>query len=488
MGSLGTQTAKVEWPNEYTLQTNEPLGQDCITCVCLSISGRLDPGLLEQKHCELVKNWPVLGGDLVTSKFPYHMTTGSRVDFKHRTIDAKLRDATPIDFELAKTEREGNKPIIRPYRTGDGVLGVTDLFFDTLSTLNLVVGSLFAIRVTLLEDATIIAFKFSHFFVDGQGCYDIVHQYNDSLWGKELPKGILPPGIDKKLSEMITGEDTTPVDPPEAGGWEYIRNWCQVGLAGFARIIAQGIYQDYAAKFGLTEPGVEKHIYLPPRFISELQDSCQRELDDLANETGEQVRLSKIDVVNAWWTKRIYSSFRDSLFLSMGYAFNFSDRIQKDPSEKYFQGHYFGLYVPLGTVGEMKTQSLAQIALRIRKHVAVAKQPSVIRDNLEYLESIQGQKVIPLPKGGDSEGAPLFSSWNKFSFEKLDFSPALEAGSGTGKVLFNNSRIVLPLNIFWKPKLLFFNDLDGGIWCQSMQLPSHWKGFEDINEYERPTT
>lgn len=103
---------------------------------------------------------------------------------------------------------------------------------------------------------------------------------------------------------MIIGEDTAPVDPPESGGWEYIRNWCQVGLAGFGRVIFQGIYQDYAAKFGLTEPGVEKHIYLPPKFLQELQGSCQKEVDELAKETGEDVRLSKIDVVNAWWTKR----------------------------------------------------------------------------------------------------------------------------------------------------------------------------------------
>lgn len=116
------------------------------------------------------------------------MTTGSRVDFKHRAITAKLQDVSPLDFELTKTEREGNKPIIRPYRTGDGVLDVTCLFFDTLSTLNLVVGSLFAIRVTLLKDATIVTFKFSHFFVDGEGCYDIVRQYNDLLWVRSYRK------------------------------------------------------------------------------------------------------------------------------------------------------------------------------------------------------------------------------------------------------------------------------------------------------------
>ncbi|KAK6348733.1 hypothetical protein TWF718_006520 [Orbilia javanica] len=418
------------------------------------------------------------------------MTTGSRVDFRHREIASKLHTVSPLDFELTATEREGNKPVVRPYRTGDGFLDITELSFDSTSRSNLIVGSLFAIRVTLFEDATVIAFKFSHFFVDGEGCYDIVCQYNNLLWGRKLPKAVPPPGINNSLSKMITGEDTVPVDPPEAGGWEYIRNWCQFGLADLFKTVAQGIYQNYAAKFGVVELGVERHIYLPSKFIQELQDSCQKEIDQLRKGNGEGIiKLSKIDVMSAWWIKqRIYSSFRDSLFLSVGYAFNFSDRVEKDPTEKYFQGHYFGLYIPLGTVGEVRAQSLAMIALKIRNHVAVAKQPSVIRDNLDYLESTQGRKILPLPKGGDSEGAPLFSSWNKFPFEKLDFSPALniDTGLGTGKVLFNNPRIALPLNISWKPKLLFFNDVDGGVWCQSMQLPSHWKGFEDINEYERP--
>ncbi|KAK6358805.1 hypothetical protein TWF730_008124 [Orbilia blumenaviensis] len=483
MGSLGQIV--VQWPQEYTLKTNEPLAQDCVTFVCLSISGRLNPALLEEKHRELVKHWPVLGGDLVTNKTPYHMTTGSRVDFKYRTVEPKLKDVSPLDFKLTPAEFSGDKPLIRPYRTGDGILGMADLFFDTLSASNLAVGSLFAIRVTLLQDATILAFKFSHFFVDGEGCYDIIHHYNELLLGGELPKGVPPPGIEKKLSEMITGEDTGQVAAPEHGGWEYIRNWCQVGLAGFVRVIAQGIYQEYAVKLGLTEPGVEKHIYLPPKFIQGLQNSCQKEIDQLAKETGENFKLSKLDVVNAWWVKKIYSSSRESLFLSLGYALNFSNRIPKNFGEKYFQSHYIALYIPLGTVGEVKRESLAQLALKIRKHVTVAKQPSVVKDNLEFLESIQGQKIIPLPKGGESEGAPLFSSWNRFPFEKLQFGAALEPGSapGLGKVLFNNSRIILPLNISWKPKVLFFNDSNGGMWCQCMQLSSYWRDFEDISEY-----
>ncbi|KAF3935473.1 hypothetical protein ABW20_dc0109976 [Dactylellina cionopaga] len=249
--------------------------------------------------------------------------------------------------------------------------------------------------------------------------------------------------------------------------------------------IGQCLLQDYGAKLGLAEPGVEKHIYLPANFIKDLQESCQKEVDGILASTGEEAIISKMDVVNAWWLKRIYANLRENIVVTMGYAFNFSDRIPQVSSEKFFQGHYYGVYLPLGTVAEVKKESIARLALKIRRSVARAKQPSVIRDNLEFFESVQNQKIIPQPKGGEIEGCPLFSSWNRFPFEKLDFSPALAGNQGTGRVLFNNSRIVLPMNITWKPKLLFFNDAEGGVWCQSMQLPSHWKGFGDIKEYER---
>ncbi|EPS41624.1 hypothetical protein H072_4498 [Dactylellina haptotyla CBS 200.50] len=474
-----------EWPQEYTLKTNEPLAQDCVTVVCLGVSGRLDVGFLKEKHGELVQRWPVLGGLLVTKQSPYSMTTGDNVDFEHREIDSKLIDVAPVDFELSKHEREGDKPVIRPYRTGKQYLTVPDLYFGAVSTLNITVGTLFAIRVTLLQDATIIAFKFSHFFIDGQGCYDVIEQYNNLLWGKQVPRAVPPPGIHKKLSEMISGHDTMPVEPPEKGGWEYNRNFLQVGSFGLVSTIAQTILSDYSAKIGLTEPVIEKHIYLPPRFIEMLQESCQMEINDLRIGGEEKIKLSKMDVINAWWLKRIYSNLRGSIVLNMGYAFNFGDKIPQNPTEKYFQGHYYGLYVPMGTVADLKEQSIAQTALKIRRNVSLAKQPSVIRANLEYLESIQTEKIIPTAKGGENEGSPLFSSWNRFPFEKLDFSPALKGSPETGRVIFNNPRIVLPLNIKWKPKLLFFNDPEGGIWCQSMQLPSHWKGFEDINDDER---
>ncbi|KAK6540602.1 hypothetical protein TWF694_007997 [Orbilia ellipsospora] len=472
-----------EWPKEYTLKTNELLAQDCLTIVGLSISGRLKVDLLEQKHRELVRLWPILGGELVTKQTPYSMTTGSKVDFKHRTIDAKLKDVTPVDFELSKEEREGTNPLTRPYRSGNGVLTVDDLCFDAVAALNATVGSLFAIRVTLLQDATILAFKFAHFFVDGQGCYDIIEQYNNLLWGKSMPKAVPPPGIHTKLSSLIAGEDTLPLASPAKGGWEYMRNWLGVGTAGWIQLIFQAIVNDYSPMVGWGEPGIEKHVYLPPMFIEQLQKSCQTEIDT-ARPSGEDTKLSKMDVVNAWWLKRTYANLRDSIVLNMGYAFNFSDRIPVDPSEKYFQGHYYGLYVPMDTVGDMKKLSIAQIALKIRRNVILAKQPSVIRDNLQYMESIQAEKVIPRAKGGDNEGSPLFSAWTRFPFERLNFSPALQENSGTGKFLFNNSRIVLPMNISWKPKLTIFNDATGGIWCQAMQLPSHWKGFADISQDE----
>ncbi|KAF3941541.1 hypothetical protein ABW19_dt0203933 [Dactylella cylindrospora] len=478
MGSI--KTPPMGWPKQYTLKTNDPLAQDCVTIVCFSISGRLDVNILEQKHKEMVANWPVLGGELLTSTTPYQMSTGKTVDFKHRTINSKLKDVVPMDHELSTEEVEGTEPLVRPYRTGEGILSVPELAFDTVSTLNLKVGTLFALRATILEDATILAFKFSHFFLDGEGYYQVIRQYNNLLRGKQMPKGVPPPCIETPMSRLISGVDTIATSDLDSGGREFTKNCWQIGLGTFVRAIGRYMWDEIAPMFGLGTRGVEKHVYLPQKMISELQIACQNEVDQLSS--GEdRVLISKNDVVSAWCLKRIFYSLPDARQVDMGYAFNYSDRIQReDSSGIYFQGHYYAINIPISSNAELKKASLAQVAARIRRAVIIAKQPSVIRENLKYVESVQTEKIIPVPPGGDREGYTLMSSWTKFPFEKFDWQPALVDKSGTGKVLFTNSRIILPMNIFVKPKILTFGDARGGIWVQMMGLPEHWAGFDDI--------
>lgn len=165
----------------------------------------------------------------------------------------------------------------------------------------------------------------------------------------------------------------------------------------------------------------------------------------------------------------------------MGYGFNYSNFIRPDVRDKrYFHNHYYGMRVPFGTVGNMQNMSLAQMAAQVRRSVIASRDPNVIKENLEFVEEVQTQKILPLAADGHADGAPVFSSWTRFPFQNFDFSPAIEASSGTGKTLFNNAHVELPLSVLWKPYYIFHADPSGGIWCQSTQLPSHWKGFEDI--------
>lgn len=64
---MHTFNVNEEWPKEYTLLSNDPLAQDCVILINLSVSGRLSVEKLEKTHKALVERWPTLGGELITS-------------------------------------------------------------------------------------------------------------------------------------------------------------------------------------------------------------------------------------------------------------------------------------------------------------------------------------------------------------------------------------------------------------------------------------
>lgn len=55
-----------KFPEQYSLLTNNNLTKDIAIFVGLVVAGVLDVGILETKAQELVAQWPLLGGKIVT--------------------------------------------------------------------------------------------------------------------------------------------------------------------------------------------------------------------------------------------------------------------------------------------------------------------------------------------------------------------------------------------------------------------------------------
>lgn len=56
--------------NQYTAKTNNALTKDCTVFVGLIVDKVLDVETLHRAAKELITQWPILGGDLITNVHP----------------------------------------------------------------------------------------------------------------------------------------------------------------------------------------------------------------------------------------------------------------------------------------------------------------------------------------------------------------------------------------------------------------------------------
>lgn len=109
------------------------------------------------------------------------------MDFKSRTINKLLQNYFPVDFHV----KESETPIYRVQPQEN--LADECFHFDSLRPLNLLPKNLLAVRVTSLNDATILGFRVPHHLCDGESVYQVIKAYRDTVAGEQIKTLITPP-------------------------------------------------------------------------------------------------------------------------------------------------------------------------------------------------------------------------------------------------------------------------------------------------------
>jgi hypothetical protein len=307
-------TTTAPFPESYSPKSNNNMTQLCMVYVGLVVDGVLDIGQLERAHHRLVELWPPVGGTLDKSTTPWSFTTGSNVDFKARTLDQTLADVDIVSFRDASST-------IRPtyYKVENLTRSESCFHFDGLHGL-MPPSILFGLRVTVLQDATLLGMRFAHHLFDGTACFDVAKAYCDIVNGRQPLQLIPPPDLSCLLSEKINGEDALPpsVRPghptvgPQSGS-------LAPGMKPLLNYMGSWLWAKGKAQVGLEEQDDERMVHLPKIFVSELRERCQAELDEAAKkgelEEGAGLQVTNNDVVTAWLLKVMHTTWRILEFL-----------------------------------------------------------------------------------------------------------------------------------------------------------------------------
>lgn len=239
-----------------------------------------------------------------TQTSPYTFKTGSTVDFKSRSIDASVSKYFPVDREQSDSDiptyialTEANAPD-------------TMFHFESFAPLHQLPYNLFAVRVTVLTDATLLGFRVPHDLCDGGSLYEIIKAYRAIIAGTETPQFVPPPDIGRPMSKMLRDDPGVPLPLGVSIENVQLLNPNEAYLAGFGpflRFVVYLFWVMFARKLGLMTRSEERLIHLSGNLVERWRSECQEELDQsaLLHDQGraQTVMLTKLDVISAWFLK-----------------------------------------------------------------------------------------------------------------------------------------------------------------------------------------
>lgn len=456
---------------------------------------------------------------ITKQKFPYKITPGSSLNFKAKTTLSNLSDYFPLDFNVSESEED-----CPSYR--NCTASIDALFhFGYGTLLSLPESDVLGIRITVLNDATLIGFRTSHYMCDAEGIYNIAQAYTDLISGKQIPD-LVAPVISPLLSDITPDTTTTQSTGISTGHALILRpNYSHnTGILVFIQFAILIILQMIWDKLGLPNSSEQKYIYLSDKLIAQWKDQCQHDLD-VASKAVQKVenhdsivKISKLDVLVAWHiqvkipTFRVSVSFRAILankILQKIYA-NFPDQSAPHPinliypfsnrnprpqesitsSASMLGNSQYHLSFQFPSLNSLQTLSHSAIARSIRLGVVEAKKPETILGHASFWKAHR-QHLIGFGSPGSRLGEiAVVSSWSNLRFESLDFRKALSTipndGSVSGddarlgRVIFTHPATLGPLGISTYPVTFVMRDARlGGYWLKSRMHPLSWRGHEN---------
>ncbi|KAL5339153.1 hypothetical protein BJX70DRAFT_397932 [Aspergillus crustosus] len=456
--------------------------------VGLVVDDVLDASILEEKYTQLIELWPHLGGSLSSIFDTRKFQCGCTADFKSRTVNKDLASFLPS----WRNHSEGSTPEILI----DDPASLDSEFLFQISSSSKAISKL---RVTVLDDATLLGFSFYHSHADGQSSYDIIRYFCDLLSDNPLPTFVLPPDASGgRISDLVRDEPAPASTQPQPQPRPHPKIFVTKPLTAL-KFHAKYMLLRLSDALGLSKNLTQKTIYIPETWVDEVRARAQEELELEAGDEKSGIHLTRNDIIAAFYLKLVYSWQKptDSPVDYLGpinyrgllEPANTNTEIETETEKEkttYYMHNSIIFLLAQFTTRELQTTPITQIALRIRLATLNATtNPPLIKQEILRIETELLAPAMQDIRGSVRYGAPMVSPWSTFNYTGLDFSGArARAGTktdGRGRkpaVIFVCPNVPLTLGDLPSPIAIGVKDGKGGYWVRGANSRRGWEGFE----------
>ncbi|KAI1304517.1 hypothetical protein F5Y03DRAFT_384741 [Xylaria venustula] len=482
-GSQSPPTVETDEVYPLYFMDNLAAGRDSVLSETLRYNHVLDVSKLHDGLTRLIHHgdWRKIGGRLrvrpdgwLEVHVPAEFTKDRpAVQFTSQTFDVAIEEHQ-IGSQLPKlTDRPSLHAGPRSFDSFNPIPDVPEALRDYIYSDR----PILRLHVTSFTNSTLVTIIWPHAIAGGLGISEII-----SAWSKTLHNDEETPKLLGTRSDILDGVGTEKDDvPPYHLGPSEIKGW------GFLKFVVGMIWSV------ITHPQVESRaICLPRQFLSQLRESCLRELQ--AAHPGEDAPfLSEGDVLEAWGSRFVAKAHGGEYPALIITSLDIQSRLNVPWGKD-------GVYVQ-NTAGCVYTSIEPEILLRrplgelahvIRKSIQRAATDEQIRAQLRIFRSLGHTKTIPLFGRPDAH-LMSFSNWTKFGiFKGADFSPAIVPSSSLSPTDSGNTPVGKPTYMHCQAlgenKLLrnAFNitgkDWDGNYWITAFFYPEDWAKLEEYAE------
>ncbi|KAK7022421.1 hypothetical protein R3P38DRAFT_2533285 [Favolaschia claudopus] len=274
------------------------------------------------------------------------------------------------------------------------------------------------IHLNTFTDLTLIGVTFPHMAFDGLGIGTVLEAWTRVLNGADIDS------ISGMSWDMQPFENFFPES--EVGrALRPARGWFNPGWFGWMPFLSKLLWEK-------TQDPTERMCFarVPKAFLNDVKKQIMSELQ----EQGSTEYVGSSDVLLAWWIKLMYDHRPPSTApLCVHMTVNlrslpFFGTTNSNPlTTPYIHNAfttYDGLSVPIST---LQAESLAQVALRIRRGILAYKaDPRAIRDDVAWFSA--NKTILPCPPDGEFN---VTTNWRAMELGNLDFSGALVGSEAT---------------------------------------------------------
>ncbi|RAH56648.1 hypothetical protein BO85DRAFT_422463 [Aspergillus piperis CBS 112811] len=452
---------------KYRCRSVHPLTCNAMIFTGLIVDAPLDEIVLRQTAAQLVKAWPALGGQLYRSCRPYALSTGSTVDFASRTLP---KGAASWKHGVLQS-KECNQPTIIEALDPEE-LDVAFIFNVPARPANV-----FLVRVTFLQNATLLCFGISHHLADGTAAYDVIRAYCDLLAGQPITSPLLPPDASgHRMSDRVILNDPQELLVRSITYAEHLANFT-FGFWPTLLLIARVVWCLLLRKLRLQETLEERYIYLPNDWVGAVH---KRALDAFAAmPVGAQP--TRNNVINAWFLKTVYCTFPSSR-AEMYFYGPLSYRRVVEPAQPgtYWIHNSIGLLRQKLSVSQIQNEPVAILAGELRLASLRYTSPASIKAFLRVCEDHALQRMLPKIPANGRMPMVMITTWTSFDFACLDFSRAACDQSKPVRVLFVHPLVRSLRQGVWPSAYTLKGAQKGGYWLRAWNTPSGWKRISQM--------